>query len=105
MVKARFGCASTTHLIQDCPHRTTQKVQEVREEADEPEILFIGHTSMTSDQEPWHQVTHKRKMCKRLQYATLPGLEEVTKMRYLVLDEDEEDETRHVRPWTARFAG
>ena len=101
MVKACFGCGSTTHLIQDCPHRTTQKVQEVREEADEPEILFIGHTSMTSDQEPWHQVTHKRKMCKRLQYAAPPGLEEVTKMRFRVLDEDEEDEddeeTRHVR--------
>ena len=83
-------------LIQDSTHRTTQKVQEVREEADEPEILFIGHTSMTSD-----QVNHKRKMCKRLQYATPPGLEEVTKMRFRVLDEEEEDEdekeTRYVR--------
>ena len=59
MVKACFGCGSTTHLIQDFPHRTTQKVQEVREEADEPEILFIGHTSMTLDQELWHQVTYK----------------------------------------------
>ena len=101
MVKACFGCCSTTHLIQDCPHRTTQNVQEVREEANEPEILFIGHTSMTSDQEPWHHVTHKRKMCKRLQYATPPGLEEVTKVRFRVLDEDEKDEddeeARHVR--------
>ena len=43
VVKACFGCGSTTHLIQDCLHRTPQKVQEVRDEADEPEILFIGH--------------------------------------------------------------
>ena len=51
MVRACFGCGSTAHLIQDCPHRTTQKVQEVREEMEEPEILFIGHTEIVEDHE------------------------------------------------------
>ena len=39
MLKACFGCGSTAHLIQDCFHWVTRKVQEVREEMDEPEDL------------------------------------------------------------------
>ena len=99
MVKACFGCGGTTHMIQYCPRRTTQKVQEVRDETDEPENMFIGHTSMTSDQELWHQVTRRRKMCKRLQCATPPGLENEYEIQGLDEDEEDEDdeETRHVR--------
>ena len=54
MVRACFGCGSTAHLIQDCPHRTTQKVQEVREEMEDCSLvtlrswktMILGKTSL-----------------------------------------------------------
>ena len=54
--RAFFGCGSTTHLFRDCPNnpnKATQQVQEVRNESEGREVLFIGHTSATEDDEPW----------------------------------------------------
>ena len=77
----------------------TQKVQEVRDETNERAVLFIGRNSVTSDHGLRHQVTCRRKMCKRLQYVTIQDWRMVTSKRFRVLGEEDEDdeETRHVR--------
>ena len=92
MVRACFGCGSTAHLIQACPHRTTQKVQEVREVMEEPEILFIGHTAIVEDHESWQEISPRRKTCKGLRCSTPPGLDKVMTNSFRVLREDEDED-------------
>ena len=42
---ACFGCGSTAHLLRDCPMNSSKGDRQVQEvSADEPEVLFIGHT-------------------------------------------------------------
>ena len=63
MVRACFGCGST-------------KVQEVREEMEEPEILFIGHTAIVEDHESWQEVSPRRNTCKGVRCSMPPCLDE-----------------------------
>ena len=96
MVKAFFGCGKHDPLDTRLPSQ------------DDSESAGGQRRGGTSQKycsfEPWLQVddvTPRKPCAPRLQYATPPGLEEVTKMRFRVIDEDEEDEddeeTRHVR--------
>ena len=40
MQRACFGCGVTSHLLKDCP-KNPNKIQQLQQ-AEEPEILFIG---------------------------------------------------------------
>ena len=64
MPKACFGCGSTTHLMRDCPNnpnKMDRQVQEVREEGNEPEILFIGHLESEKAESQWQEVGVRRR--------------------------------------------
>ena len=91
-VRACFGYGSTAHLIQNCPLRTTQKVQEVKEEMVEQEILFIGHTAIAEDRESWQHVPSRRKTFKGLQCSMPAGLDKVMTKSFRVLCEDEDED-------------
>ena len=60
-VKACFSCGSTTHLVRDCPNNGDRRVQEVRDESSEPEVLFIGSTEAVDEEnEVWQEVQKGR---------------------------------------------
>ena len=61
LVKACFSCGSTSHLARDCPNTRDRTVQEVRDEASEPEVLFIGHTEAFEENEAWQEVRTGRR--------------------------------------------
>ena len=121
--RACFGCGSMTHLVKDCPNnRVTQQVQEVRGEPEEPEVLFIAHTTVQdrligdsgkpgkkeNAEEQWQQVGRKTGRTRETEKhektevcARPPGLSsgcrgdclrEKTFKGFRVLQEDEPDE-------------
>ena len=94
MTRACFGCGSTAHLFKDCPTKADRQVQEVT--ADEPEILFIGHTEATEIDGQWKEVPKqkcRKGMCDAPPGLNHDGVAKVDRFKALTAEDEEEDAT------------
>ena len=82
-------------MMRDCPNRETQRVQQVNEETDEPEVLFIGNIVVTEVGEQWEKVTRESKHRARPREMP-PGLERKMVNGFKVLEEDDYDDEEEV---------
>ena len=91
MPRACFGCGSTSHLLKDCPSKVTHKVQEVRDDEEDVEILFIGHTEAV-ELNKWETVKGRWSTKNLEKIGKPPGLEDRSTNKFKVLEVDEEDD-------------